>query len=111
MQEVEAMCDRVIIINKGDLVADRSLGDLIDEEEQLIEVEFDLSVEEQLFKQLPNLIAAENLYDNTWKLAFRTREDMRSALFDFANDNGLKALQINKKIQDLESMFREMTRN
>ncbi len=111
MQEVEAMCDRVIIINKGQLVTDRNLGEMIDSEEQLIEVEFDLSVEEQLFKQLPNLERAENIFENTWKLTFRTREDMRSALFDFANKNGLKALQINKKIQDLESMFREMTRN
>lgn len=111
MQEVEAMCDRVIIINKGELVTDKNLGEMIDEEEQLIEVEFDLSVEEQLFNQLPNLVKAENIFENTWKLAFRTREDMRSALFDFANKNGLKALQINKKIQDLESMFREMTRN
>lgn len=111
MQEVEAMCDRVIIINKGQLVTDRNLGEMIDSEEQLIEVEFDLSVEEQLFRQLPNLEKAENIFDNTWKLTFRTREDMRSALFDFANKNGLKALQINKKIQDLESMFREMTRN
>jgi ABC-2 type transport system ATP-binding protein len=111
MQEVEAMCDRVIIINKGQLVTDRNLGEMIDSEEQLIEVEFDLSVEEQLFNQLPNLVKAENIFENTWKLAFRTPEDMRSALFDFANKNGLKALQINKKIQDLESMFREMTRN
>ena len=110
MQEVEAMCDRVIIINKGSLVTDKKLDDLVEREEQQIEVEFDLAVEEQLFKELPHLIRTENLIDNTWNLVFKTEKDMRSELFDFANRNGLKALQINKKTQNLESMFREMTR-
>jgi ABC-2 type transport system ATP-binding protein len=109
MQEVEAMCDRVLIINKGTLVTDKKLKDLIAEGEQHIEVEFDLVVEEQLLRQLPHLEKAENLYDTTWSLVFKTEEDMRSALFDFAKDNGLKALQINKKIRNLESMFRAMT--
>ncbi len=111
MQEVEAMCDRVLIINKGTLVTDKKLKDLITEGEQHIEVEFDLVVEEQLLRQLPHLEKAENLYDRTWSLVFKTEKDMRSELFDFANNNGLKALKINKKIQNLESMFREMTRN
>ena len=109
MQEVEAMCDRVLIINKGTLVTDKKLKDLIAEGEQHIEVEFDLAVEEQLLRQLPHLDRAENLYDTTWTLVFKTEKDMRSELFDFAKDNGLKALQINKKIQNLESMFRAMT--
>lgn len=111
MQEVEAMCDRVLIINKGTLVTDTKLKDLITEGEQHIEVEFDLVVEEQLLRQLPHLEKAENVYDTTWSLVFKTEKDMRSELFDFANNNGLKALKINKKIQNLESMFREMTRN
>lgn len=109
MQEVEAMCDRVLIINKGTLVTDKKLKDLITEGEQHIEVEFDLVVEEQLLRQLPHLEKALNVYDTTWSLVFKTEKDMRSALFDFAKDNGLKALQINKKIQNLESMFRAMT--
>lgn len=111
MQEVEAMCDRVLIINKGALVTDKKLKDLITEGEQHIEVEFDLVVEEQLLRQLPHLEKAENVYDTTWSLVFKTEKDMRSELFDFANNNGLKALKINKKIQNLESMFREMTQN
>ena len=111
MQEVEAMCDRVIIINKGNLVADKKLKEMMDGEEQLIEVEFDLAIEQQLFKQLPHLVKADNIFDNTWKLIFNTKNDMRPELFDFANKNGLKALQINKKVQDLEGMFRELTRN
>lgn len=109
MQEVEAMCDRVIIINKGELVTDKKLKDLINEGEQHIEIEFDLAIEEQLLRQLPHLEKAENMFDTTWSLVFKTEKDMRSELFDFAKDNGLKALQINKKIQNLESLFRAMT--
>ena len=109
MQEVEAMCDRVIIINKGELIADKKLKDLIDDNAQVIEVEFDLGVEQQLLRQLPNIVEIENIYDNTWNLRFQSQTDMRSEIFDFANKNGLKALQIKRKIHSLESMFRELT--
>ncbi|MGA9269838.1 MAG: gliding motility-associated ABC transporter ATP-binding subunit GldA [Lutimonas sp.] len=111
MQEVEAMCDRVLIINRGTLVTDKKLKELVTEGEQHIEVEFDLAIEEQLLRRLPHLEKAENIYDTTWSLVFKTEKDMRPELFDFANNNGLKALKINKKMQNLESMFREMTRN
>ena len=109
MQEVEAMCDRVIIINKGELIADKKLKDLIDDNAQVIEVEFDLGVEQQLLRQLPNIVEIENIYDNTWNLRFQSQTDMRSEIFDFATKNGLKALQIKRKIHSLESMFRELT--
>ena len=109
MQEVEAMCDRVIIINKGELIADKKLKDLIDDNAQVIEVEFDLGVEQELLRQLPGIVEIENIYDNTWNLRFQSQTDMRSEIFDFANKNGLKALQINRKINSLESMFRELT--
>lgn len=109
MQEVEAMCDRVIIINKGELIADKKLKDLIDDKAQVIEVEFDLGVEQELLRQLPDIVEIENIYDNTWNLRFQSQTDMRSEIFDFANKNGLKALQINRKIHSLESMFRELT--
>lgn len=110
MQEVEAVCDRVIIINKGRIVTDNKLADLKGDSDQLIEVEFDLRVEEQLLKQLPKLTKAINLHDNTWQLTFNTTKDMRPAIFDFAHDNGLKLLQSVVKNQDLESLFRSLTK-
>jgi len=109
MQEVEAVCDRVIIINKGIIVTDKKLNELKDNEEQLLEVEFDLRVEEQLLQQIPKLTKAINLHDNTWQLTFDTAKDMRPAIFDFAHDNGLKLLQSQQKNQDLESLFRSLT--
>ena len=110
MQEVEAVCDRVIIINKGKIVADKSINELKDGKEQLLEVEFDLRVEEQLLKKLPKIIKVINLHDTTWQLTFDTNEDMRPAVFDFAQENGLKLLQSQVKNQDLESLFRSLTK-
>jgi len=109
MQEVEAMCDRVIIINKGEIVADKNLKDLLENQEQIIEVEFDLRVEEQLLNKISNLKSAKNIFDNTWHLTFETKEDMRSKIFDFAQENGLKTLQLQQKINSLENLFQNIT--
>ncbi|WP_111708827.1 gliding motility-associated ABC transporter ATP-binding subunit GldA [Lutibacter citreus] len=109
MQEVEAVCDRVIIINKGKIIADELLKDLKENQEQLIEVEFDFKIEKQFIEKIPNLKIANNSYDTTWELTFSTKVDMRSAVFDFAKDNGLKTLKLNAKNKNLESLFRELT--
>jgi len=111
MQEVEAVCDRVIIINKGKIVTDKKLNDLKSDKDQIIEVEFDLRVEEQLLNQLPKLTKAINISDNLWQLTFNSSEDMRPAIFDFAHDNGLKLLQSQLKNEDLESLFRSLTKS
>lgn len=110
MQEVEAVCDRVIIINKGQLVTDKKIDDLKSNQEQVIEVEFDLRVELELLKQLPKLNKAVNIHDNTWQLSFDSTKDMRPAIFDFAHDNGLKLLQSQQKNQNLEGLFRSLTK-
>lgn len=110
MQEVEAICDRVIIINSGKIVTDKKLNNLVQDEAQVIEVEFDLRVEEQLLHTLPNLVEAKNIHDLTWELSFSTSKDMRPALFDFAQENGLKTLQLNLKNKNLEAVFREVTK-
>lgn len=110
MQEVEAICDRVIIINKGELVTDRKLTELKAGKAQIIEVEFDLRVEEQLLLGLPKVTKAINLHDTTWQLTFSTEKDMRPVLFDFAQENGLKLLQSQLKNQDLESLFQSLTK-
>ncbi len=111
MQEVEAICDRVIIINNGKIVADKKLDHLISEEkEQIIEVEFDYKIEEQAIAKIENLISYKNTHDMTWELVFKTDKDMRSVVFDFATANGLKTLQLNQKNKNLEAIFREITK-
>jgi ABC-2 type transport system ATP-binding protein len=112
MQEVEAICDRVIIINHGKIVTDKKLKNLVKEDKkgQVIEVEFDKAVTTDLLRTLPNLAASNNTRGNIWELAFTTEEDMRPVLFDFAQANGLKTLQLSLKSKNLETVFREMTR-
>ncbi len=110
MQEVEAICDRVIIINKGEIVADKKLDSLLSQNEQVIEVEFDYKIEEEAIKRIPNIKSFKNTHDMIWELTFETTKDMRPAVFDFAHDNGLKTLQLNQKNKNLEAIFREMTK-
>jgi ABC-2 type transport system ATP-binding protein len=109
MQEVEAICDRVIIINKGEIVADKKLKELRDEKEQTVIVEFDYRVEDAFLLKLPNAKTVKNTHDFTYEITFSTGEDMRSYVFDFAHDNELKILQLNQKNASLESLFRELT--
>lgn len=110
MQEVEAICDRVIIINKGKIVTDNTIENLVQEvTEQIIEVEFDKTIEAELLSQLPN-IKSNRQNGSTWELVFETETDMRPALFDFAQANGLKTLQLSLKSKNLESVFREKTK-
>jgi len=111
MQEVEAICDRVIIINKGKIVADKKLDHLVSAyKEQVIEVEFDFQIEEQAVAKIPHLKSYKNVHDFTWELTFESDKDMRPAVFDFAHDNGLKTLQLNQKNKNLEAIFREITK-
>ena len=109
MQEVEAICDRVILINKGEIVADKNLNELKKNQEQVIEVEFDFKVEKQFVSGIPHLKLANNIHDTSWVLTFDTSKDMRPIVFDFAHDNGLKILNLTTKNKNLESLFREFT--
>jgi ABC-2 type transport system ATP-binding protein len=111
MQEVEAICDRVIIINNGKIVADKKLDHLISaDKEQVIEVEFDYKIEEQAIAKIENLTSYKNTHDMIWELTFKSDKDMRPAVFDFATANGLKTLQLNQKNKSLEAIFREITK-
>jgi len=110
MQEVEAICDRVIIINNGKIVTDKKLDKLIsDIVEQVIEVEFDRAIDQALFSKLSDLKTFKNTHDNVWELIFETEEDKRPSVFDFAQENGLRALQLSLKSKNLEQIFREKT--
>jgi len=109
MQEVEAVCDRVIIIKKGELLVDTSIEELKDSNEQIIEVTFDYKIEEQFIQRLPNIISYKNNFDNTWYITFNSSEDMRGVIFDFAQENGLKILELNSKNQSLETLFTKLT--
>lgn len=109
MQEVEAICNRVILINKGEIIADKNLSELKKNQKQVIEVEFDFKIEKQFILTISHLKSADNIHNTSWVLTFNTLEDMRSVVFDFAHENGLKILNLTTKNKDLESLFREFT--
>ncbi len=109
MQEVEAMCDRVIIINKGKIVADNYLKDLRKDQDQIVIVEFDYRVEDAFLLKLPKVSNVTNTEGFVYEITFNTKEDMRSHVFDFAHDNELKILQLHQKNTSLESLFRTLT--
>ncbi|WP_044402812.1 gliding motility-associated ABC transporter ATP-binding subunit GldA [Lacinutrix sp. Hel_I_90] len=109
MQEVEAMCDRVIIINKGEIVANKKLKELREGQAQIVIVEFDYRVEDAFLQKLPHVESVKNTHDFVYEITFSTQEDMRSHVFDFTHDNALKILQLNQKNASLESLFRDLT--
>ena len=110
MQEVEAICERVIIINNGKLVTDKNLSNLVKEQsEQVIEVEFDQLLSNTDFDSLSNLTSIKRVNDYTWELTFKSDEDKRGNVFDFAQEKGFKILQLSLKNKNLEQIFREKT--
>lgn len=111
LQEIEAVCDRVIILHKGEILSDLPLNSLHLNNQQIIEVAFDLTVTAPFLKGIPNLFKALNTFDNNWELTFNTDQDMRPILFDFAQQNGLRCLKINQKNKDLAVLFKELTAN
>lgn len=109
MQEVEAICDRVIIINKGEIVLDKPLAELSANSQQIVEVEFDYRVEEVALQKIDKVSKVENVAGFVYHIYFDTKEDMRGKVFDFAHDSGLKILQLHQKNTTLEKMFIELT--
>lgn len=109
MQEVEAICDRVIIIKKGEILVDKKLAELKQNNQQIIEVTFNSKIEEQLIQQLQNIVSWKNNNDNSWFITFESKEDMRPKIFDFAQENGLKILGLKANNKSLETLFREFT--
>ena len=110
MKEVEAVCDRVIIINEGQIVADKVLSELENNDEQLIEVEFDYRIEEAFLNKLPHVKKVKNINGFMYQIWFDTDVDMQYEKFDFAHDNELKTLQLNRINQSLETLFTELTK-
>ena len=87
LQELEAMCDRVVILNKGEVVLNQTLIELKTDELQVLSVSFDYRVENLALQKIPNTKTIVNTHDFDYELTFETHKDMRHAVFDFAHDN------------------------
>jgi ABC-2 type transport system ATP-binding protein len=112
MQEVEAVCDRIIIISKGKIVADENkagIKNLQSTKKQIITVEFDKAVSESLLLKIMGVNNATLLRDNLWKLSSNSMDDLRPKIAKFAQDNNLLILTMVKVEETLEDVFRNLT--
>ncbi len=110
LQEVEAMCDRVVILNKGEVVLNQTLDELKTADNQVVSVSFDYRVESVALQKIPYTKKVVNIHDFDYELTFETHKDMRPAVFDFAHDNGLKILSLQQKNEGLEKRFNALTK-
>ncbi|MGZ3932947.1 MAG: ATP-binding cassette domain-containing protein, partial [Bacteroidia bacterium] len=111
MQEVEAICDRVIIINKGEIVADDTTETLQkNTSKQIITVEFDGEVTITHLKTISGVKDIKQLEGKTWQLTADADNDIRKEIFDFAVKNKLSVLTLNKEELRLEDIFKQLTK-
>lgn len=109
LQEVDALCDRVLIIHKGEIVLDQALEVLRKDQKQIIEVRFDYRVETEALARIPKVEKVKNTHDFDYEIQIKGSEDLRPVIFDFAHDNGLKILKLQLKNESLEQLFNSLT--
>lgn len=115
MQEVEAVCNRTIIINKGKIVADdktKNLYNSISRNKEIIKVEFDKGIKKEfLLKKIQGIVKLQKISDKIWQIeTVKSKIDIRSDIFKFAVDNNLKILSMNKEEDNLEKIFQKLTK-
>ena len=111
MQEVQSLCDRVMIINKGQIVADAPIEDLQKNmrQQNIITVTFQQSVEEKLLTNIKGVQRIEKLNDKTFKLYADENADVQAGIFKFSVDNKIVLTEMKQDKAGLESIFRELT--
>lgn len=112
LQEVEAICDRVIIINKGGIVADEDAQRLKEKSEgqtQTIHIELDGAIDPEIWKNLLFISHVKSLGNNQFLLETPEIRDIRGDIFNFAVSQGLTILSLSLKKKSLEEVFRELT--
>lgn len=110
LQEVEAICDRVIIINKGNLVANDSLANLRKRSSSgVIKVSFQENVEEARIKSLPAVQSVVKTDNNNWQLVTNDPELLRKQILELALRHNLNIVSLHSENQSLEEVFRTLT--
>lgn len=113
MQEVQAVCDRVLLLNHGHLVADAPTHELMQNlhGHVLVKVEFDRPADMEKLKGLKGVLDVENPQAATYFLRSAASFDLRPLLFSFAVENGLSVLTLQQQEDSLESVFHQLTQN
>ncbi len=112
MQEVEAICQRAIIINKGIIVADAATAQLSNAffNRSIITVEFDKAFDIELLKAIEGVQHLTKIKENTWEIECSSQKDLRQDIFNFAVSKHLSVLTIHKEEEKLEKVFHELTK-
>jgi ABC-2 type transport system ATP-binding protein len=112
MQEAEAICERVIIIDNGIIVADeekKNIYSKIKRHRQIIHVEFDKDPGETALSGIEYVKRINKIKSNTWLIEAEGEEDIRPLIFSFAVNNRLTVLSLQKQENNLEDVFRHLT--
>jgi ABC-2 type transport system ATP-binding protein len=111
LQEVEAICDRVIIINKGQLVADDTLSKLqqMNKESHVVLVQFKENADPAWFTAIADVTKIENSDSRTWKLETNNPDQVRKQLFELALQHNLNIVSLQSEEHSLEDVFRSLT--
>ena len=110
LQEVQAICDRVIIINKGELVADDTLSNLQkNNKSNIVRVSFKESLETEWLQRLPAVTTASKENSNTWQLITSDPADARKQLLELALRENLNIVSLQTEGNNLEEIFRTLT--
>lgn len=110
LQEVEALCNRVIIIHKGKLVADDSIGNLRGREaRQQLTVQFAEGLEQEWLTRLEGVTAAESQDKKTWQLSTDDADALRKRLLELALQHNLNIVSLQTVHKNLEEVFRQLT--
>jgi ABC-2 type transport system ATP-binding protein len=111
MQEVEAICDRVIIIKKGQIVADGVATELqYDTAQQVVYAEFDSSVSKNILHKIPGVSKVQKVTDNSFLIESQGTEDLRKAVAVFSQQNNLLVITLRTEEKSLEEVFKELTK-
>ncbi|MEZ5198262.1 MAG: gliding motility-associated ABC transporter ATP-binding subunit GldA [Bacteroidales bacterium] len=111
MQEVEAVCDRAVIIDKGHIVADDSTKNLSSgtSKMQVIKVEFNKSIDKALLMALKGVSNCRQLKNGLWEIDTDTNNDIREDIFKLAVENDVAVLSMQKAEKRLEEVFQQLT--
>lgn len=113
MQEVQAVCDRVVIINKGNLVANDDIATLQSKVrgEALVGVQFLEKVQPADLKKIKQVKEVKALGENRWLLSSDLEHDIRKDLFHFAVVKELTIIELKKEVSSVEDVFQKLTNN
>jgi len=110
LQEVQAICDRVLIINKGELVADDSLSNLrLHTKGNFVKIVFEESISIELLKQIPGVTKVMQESNQSWKLATANADAVRKQLMELTLRNNLNIVSLQTEGNNLEEIFRSLT--